>query len=275
MLQKEYAPHPILANYIKCLWISTHEYQSPEEIWDVYPDTYIELTFNFGRNAQIHLGQSLHPLPRCCIIGLLSKPFGLHADGELRTVSARFFAWSLYPLLGLGRGKPREVAQQLDETWHGLADRIEQALQSSEESAITVLHDYLLELALQAEYSQEVVQAAIQRITSENGQVKISELADYCYVSRRQLERQFAISIGQSPKSYARLARFEQVRNRLFVEREVDLGKIAQEYGYADQAHLTRDFKRFSGQTPIQFTKVIQSTREFLSLKEVAIIQDK
>jgi hypothetical protein len=54
----------------------------------------------------------------------------------------------------------------------------------------------LLELALQVEYSQEVIHAAIQRITSENGQVKISKLAGYYYVSRRQLERQFAISIG-------------------------------------------------------------------------------
>jgi AraC-like DNA-binding protein len=71
------------------------------------------------------------------------------------------------------------------------------------------------------------------------------------------------------------LARFEQVRNRLFVDRDVDLGEIAHEYGYADQAHLTRDFKRFSGQTPDQFTKVMRVTRESLSLKESAIVQDK
>jgi AraC-like DNA-binding protein len=208
------------------------------------------------------------------VIGLLNKPLRLHADGELKTVSARFFAWSLYPLLGLGRGEFRDVAEQMDETWHNLSDRIEKALQSSDESAITVLHDYLLELALQIAFSPEVIQAAIRRLTSENGQVKISELADDCYLSRRQLERQFASSIGQSPKSFARLARFEQIRNRLSLEPEVDLRELAQEYGYADQAHLTRDFKRFSGQTPNQFTKVMRVTREFLGLREVAIIQD-
>jgi AraC-like DNA-binding protein len=244
-------------------------------MWSVYPDTFVELTFNFGRNAQIQWGPSTHPLPRCCVIGLLNKPFQIRAEGQLTTVSARFFAWSLYPLLGLGRAGSRDVSAQLDEKWRDLADRIGQALQTSPELAIAVLQDDLLELALQTEFSPEVVQAAVQRLSVENRPVKIGALADECFVSRRQLERQFAASVGRSPKSFARLARFEQVRNRLCLEREVDLRAIAQEYGFADQAHLTRDFKRFSGQTPIQFMKVMQVTREFLSMNEVAIIQDK
>ena len=125
------------------------------------------------------------------------------------------------------------------------------------------------------EFSQEIVQAATQRIASEKGQVKVSELADYCCVSRRQLERQFAVSIGKSPKVLARLALFEQIRNRLCVEPDVDLRAIAQEHGYADQAHFTRDFKRFSGRTPGQFAAVLRATREFLGMKEVAFVQDK
>jgi len=41
------------------------------------------------------------------------------------------------------------------------------------------------------------------------GEYRISELADYCNVSVRQLERGFQHVIGTSPKNFARTLRFE------------------------------------------------------------------
>jgi AraC-like DNA-binding protein len=47
--------------------------------------------------------------------------------------------------------------------------------------------------------------------------------------------------------------RFEQVRNHLLLHPAPHLARLAQQLGYADQGHLNREFKRYSGTTPTAF----------------------
>lgn len=80
----------------------------------------------------------------------------------------------------------------------------------------------------------------------------ISQLAAQACVSIRQLERQFNERIGMTPKTYARLLRFS--RAWILHERFPQLPwiSIAHSCHYADQMHLIRDFKAFTGVSPRQ-----------------------
>jgi AraC-like DNA-binding protein len=49
--------------------------------------------------------------------------------------------------------------------------------------------------------------------------------------------------------------RFEQVRNQLWLKPDSNLAGLAHEFGYTDQAHLSKEFKRFSGTTPAAFAR--------------------
>ena len=55
------------------------------------------------------------------------------------------------------------------------------------------------------------------------------------------------------PKVAARLVRFEAARARLG---SVPLGRLAAEHGYADQAHLAREFTALAGAPPTRFPSV-------------------
>jgi AraC-like DNA-binding protein len=68
--------------------------------------------------------------------------------------------------------------------------------------------------------------------------------------------------------------RFEQVRDELTREPHADLAALAQEHGYADQAHLNRELKRFAHRTPSQFAAEMLALREFLRSPGVAFVQD-
>jgi AraC-like DNA-binding protein len=86
------------------------------------------------------------------------------------------------------------------------------------------------------------------------GRAPVSAIADRVGVTSRHLTTLFQQEVGRSPKTVAMLMRFEHATTRISdsVRRRatIDLGAVAADTGYSDQAHLTREFARFAGAPP-------------------------
>lgn len=95
------------------------------------------------------------------------------------------------------------------------------------------------------------IAAAVQMIRSSHGRASIATVARRAGMSQSALERHFGVAVGASPKSLSRLARLEHVC-RLW-DSGLTLTEIAHAAGYADQPHLTRDFRAFTGTAPTEF----------------------
>ena len=104
--------------------------------------------------------------------------------------------------------------------------------------------------------------------------VGIADLARQQGRSRRQVERAVRRVTQRSPKQLSSLARFQFVRDTLWARPAVELAALAFEAGYADQAHLTRQFRRYAGQTPGEFLRQSASLKTFVRAQDVAIFQD-
>ncbi|MDR3036207.1 MAG: helix-turn-helix domain-containing protein [Kitasatospora sp.] len=94
---------------------------------------------------------------------------------------------------------------------------------------------------------------AWERLLATAGAVPIGRIADEVGWSHRHLLTKFRQQAGLRPKTVARLVRFDGVLRRLDGCRLPDWGRLAAEAGYADQAHLVRDFRQFTGTTPTEF----------------------
>jgi AraC-like DNA-binding protein len=90
----------------------------------------------------------------------------------------------------------------------------------------------------------------------------IAELAATAGVSTSCFARSFKQLTGRTPCNYVIHQRIEKAK-QLLQERKLDLVKIAAEVGFADQAHLTRYFKRLTGMTPAQFCKQSRTQQRF------------
>jgi AraC-like DNA-binding protein len=86
------------------------------------------------------------------------------------------------------------------------------------------------------------------------GRAPVAGVARQVGLSQRHLTTLFRREVGRTPKTVAMLMRFEYAGARMADaargHRRVDLAGIAGDAGYADQAHLTREFVRFAGVPP-------------------------
>ncbi len=95
---------------------------------------------------------------------------------------------------------------------------------------------------------------AWQRIESSGGQVSVDTLAREVGYSRKHLTVSFRQRFGMAPKPLALLVRFDRAVRMLRARRGRDLAAVGLECGYFDQAHFIRDFRRYSGSTPGEYT---------------------
>jgi AraC-like DNA-binding protein len=97
-----------------------------------------------------------------------------------------------------------------------------------------------------------LIEEAVRRI-QRSPDADIAVLAHEFGVSVRQFERRFRGTVGLSPKLFARMRRFLGVF-RAMEQPEATWVAAAIDCGYYDQAHLIRDFRQFTGQTPAALT---------------------
>jgi AraC-like DNA-binding protein len=96
---------------------------------------------------------------------------------------------------------------------------------------------------------------AWQRMVANSGQVTIRTLAEEVGWSHKHLIVMFKEQLGLRPKTLSRILRFGLVVRRLHERDRMTWADAAAAAGYSDQAHLIRDFKRFTGHSPDQYIR--------------------
>ena len=77
-----------------------------------------------------------------------------------------------------------------------------------------------------------------------------ADLARQLHVSERSLQRLAARFVGMPPQLLLRRRRLQEAAERMRADPAADLGALAAELGFADQSHLTREFRSVLGATP-------------------------
>lgn len=92
---------------------------------------------------------------------------------------------------------------------------------------------------------------AWRRIQQSHGAVRVAHLATEVGWSRRHLTELFTAEYGVGPKQAARIERFSRAKTLL--DSGCAVADAAVSCGYADQAHLNREFRALGGCTPTQW----------------------
>ena len=160
-----------------------------------------------------------------------------------------------YRLLGLSMNRLSGDTVDLVEVLGADGRRLAEQLRDtpSWRRRFALLDRFLLERLDRGPRPSPEVGWAWQRLVATGGAVPIGQLASEVGWSHKHLLARFRRQVGLRPKTAARLIRFDGVWRRLDQDRPLDWGRVPAEVGYADQAHLAREFRQFTGTTPTAF----------------------
>ncbi|HYZ61357.1 MAG TPA: helix-turn-helix domain-containing protein [Acetobacteraceae bacterium] len=96
---------------------------------------------------------------------------------------------------------------------------------------------------------------AWERLQASAGRVRIGALAAELGCSRKHLTVRFHHEFGMPPKLFARILRFDRAMRLLRREPSPSWAELAVACGYADQAHLAREVRAFTGSAPAAFLR--------------------
>ncbi|HVI45374.1 MAG TPA: helix-turn-helix domain-containing protein [Chitinophaga sp.] len=253
MQHQEFEPPEALRDIIKCFWHNRGDFGEEQPTFKVLPDGYAEIIFYFGSIAAVSHNGDLQPLPSPFIMGLLNQPVILNAKNRLDIIAIRCYPWTVFDLLGLPSGK--DEVHVLTHPIVQLQATLEKYVQADRiDEAIDQVKQYFLDVRSQITVDSTLFRAGVAMMEA-NGTMPVSEIAAAAYATVRTLERKFKQSSGYTVKDVSGLIRFEQARNQLVLYPDSNLAGLALELGYTDQAHLSREFKRYSGTTPAAFAR--------------------
>ena len=102
----------------------------------------------------------------------------------------------------------------------------------------------------------ELLHQTLDYIHQAKGNSTVRKLSNAAGVNYKWLERSFAQHIGMMPKTYIQLHRFLHAYLELVASKDVDLMRIAISNGYYDSNHFLKDFKAYTGKTPVAYLKL-------------------
>lgn len=245
---RELPPCAALSPFVACYWGMERQGGSAAG-YTVVPDGCTDMLFQW-----VPGGAAV----RSSLCGTFETPFeAISSPERTRYFGIRFFPGGLYRLLGIpaseysGRLLPLNLV--LDAAVNELTEKLSGCLTFEEQTAVA---DTFLSKRAGTIRRPDIdpnFGNALRDLLVSGGVIPVSELASRCAVSERQLHRLFVKWTGLGPKPLGRIVRFQRVLESLNGGApDADWAGTALAFGYADQAHMIRDFKSLYGKTPAE-----------------------
>jgi AraC-like DNA-binding protein len=260
-IQPDSALSTFVDNYILCT--SGEDIYSFNSYWPASNET--NIVFYLGDKPQHNTaGDSNSTLSgkQNCVIGLSTRPNGFTSfSGRFHTFIIDFKANGFNKLF---RIPLHELANKIFISGDVLGKQAtcleEQLLHAVNIRQMACIADAFLLSFLNRHRRSDVLRddgiaAASGILHNQASPLNIKQCAYKANMSVRNFQRRFKEQIGISPKLYTKIFRFNEVVKLRIMRPALSWTSIAYECGYFDQMHLIKDFKAFTGFTPLEFSK--------------------
>ncbi|MFC3848949.1 helix-turn-helix domain-containing protein [Corynebacterium hansenii] len=200
----------------------------------------------------------------CSISGLHLRPALIHTHGLQRGIHLAVTPIGCRALFGAPIGAVTEHTVDMDDLPRGLTRDEHEAIAGRTTWTDRLAAAEAMLLARLNGWAADATVTAAWRLLGDG--LPVARVAAEVGYSRRHLRNRVRAEFGLSPKEISRLARFEKARR--LVASGASLTEAAGGCGYADQSHLSREWKGFVGASPKA------RTEDFPNLQDLAPVAD-
>ncbi|WP_120512860.1 helix-turn-helix domain-containing protein [Photobacterium salinisoli] len=244
-----FKPQGVLKDHVQGIWsLFVPPDQLVEEKKLLFSDAGSGIMFNLG--GEVCFGNHCHPegvmiMPNSKEAQYVTLPPGTVLAG------IRFHPGMGYSVLGKRFDHPVSIADE-PEQLHFLASLQQQLGHCRRHQArIATMYRWM-------KHHLDIDDSAPHAITEIVKAVQPNSRHRPDTVSPRQIERHFQKWMGMTPKYYQRILRVKQSLELLQLAPDIRLADLAAEQGFADQAHMTREFSHIAKITPKQYSLLVK-----------------
>jgi AraC-like DNA-binding protein len=235
-------PHPALAPFVEGYAVSRDAPNAASRAFRVVPDGCTDLLVEVPLSGDAVRAQVFGPKTRAIVV----------CDPEpTEKIAIRFRPGAAARFLGAPAAQLTDRRIELSALWPEAAQRVRLETHGERASAqLPRLERALLarRASLCVSPARALVDAAVAALARSDGSTRVDRLCAELGTGVRRLERLFADEVGLAPKRLARILRFRGAFRAL--ARGEPQAHTAARLGYADQAHLLRDFRALAGAPP-------------------------
>ena len=242
--------HPALVPLVESLWV--HRAELRHRFERALPTGRMQLLVNLdGDQLTEHLDIThVNRAGGSALQGARAAPVVLDTSEQRAICGVSFLPGGALPFLAVPASAVTGQLIDLSELWGRAASVLRERLLETMDPAsqLDVLEIALLRQAHHAPQADGAVERACALLVQG---ARISAVRDHLGLAPKDLIDRFRKCIGLPPKLFARVARFQRLIASL--GREPRWADAALEHGFADQAHLIREFTGFAGVTPTAY----------------------
>lgn len=219
----------------------------------VLPDAYVILSLQYGEAVTSDEGAGPRLL-RSHLTGLHVRRVDVRAPEAARALLVKLRPAAAARLLGVETAEIAGLSLSLEDVvGRAAADRLEDRLAQAggAQERFAIVEAFLAPRLADAPGRDGLGHAAFDLMVAHDGAVRIDAVAEELDVSARWLEQRFAAAVGLTPKAVARVLRLQAALKGRATG--LHWSAVAADAGFADQAHLTREFRAMVGASPMDF----------------------
>jgi len=222
----------------------------------------VPLIISFGTPFLIALGREPDAADRqpSFAAGLFAGPVLIESDGRAECVQVDFTPLGAYRFFGGGvvdlAARMVDMSDVLSRDGRRLRERL--GATRGWQNRFDLVEDFVADRA--SHLPSPEIEFAYRRLARSAGGARITALAREIGWSRKHFVDRFRSELGLAPKSIGRMMRFHQACRFARSGAAGGWAGIAAETGYADQAHLAREFVALAGEAPTAWARRLALT---------------
>jgi AraC-like DNA-binding protein len=261
MRLQHFEPHPELKGYVGKIWVFESSGRVPvEDMKLIVPNGMAKLTIPFrngvsGRNNEVY---NLSKESQITLIGICDIPaiVEIEHDAPSGNIGIEFSPLGAYRIFQLRHSEIKNKILLLEDVFGKSARDVQEMIANTESIPIKVdlIQKYLIKLLNRSE-ADPILDYCIGQINQSKGMMSVADLESKTGYSSRWIYEKFTDKVGLSAKNLSSIVRFMQFYEQWAKKPDYNLTKDYMYLYFYDQAHFIKEFKRFTGHSPLRFSK--------------------